>query len=261
MYGIYTHIWLFRNNPSSHWMRCLTTTYRHLAKKLHPDKPGGSAAQMEELKYAYDYLQGIVQQWIAVLDWTRCQVQCHCTLCLCLYRDKVGQCPKCFEKYGHKRGHKNCGFSKDTSYFLRFHKDDPQGKGLYWKEIAHGSTEEEAKMHVDSERLKEKGKAGHQGQNGRGKRERSKSCKLRMLSTKRCRPKCSRPSKRHAKNGSKRILPWLKASKPWFSCRYIYQSHGFYGFCSLLAPQIDRSQIGASPGTAGGCCCSTGEIF
>ena len=52
---------LFRNNPSSHWMRCLTTKFRHLAKKLHPDKPGGSAAQMEELKYAYDYLQGIVQ--------------------------------------------------------------------------------------------------------------------------------------------------------------------------------------------------------
>ena len=92
---------LFRNNPSSHWMRCLTTKFRHLAKKLHPDKPGGSAAQMEELKYAYDYLQGIVQQWIAVTDWTRCQVQCHCSLCLCLYRDKVGQCPKCFEKYGH----------------------------------------------------------------------------------------------------------------------------------------------------------------
>ena len=46
---------LFRNNPSSHWMRCLTTKFRHLAKKLHPDKPGGSAAQMEELKYAYDY--------------------------------------------------------------------------------------------------------------------------------------------------------------------------------------------------------------
>ena len=113
---------------------------------------------MEELKYAYDYLQGIVQQWIAVTDWTRCQVQCHCSLCLCLYRDKVGQCPKCFEKYGHKRGHKNCGFSKETSYFLRFHKDDPQGKGLYWKEIAHGSTEEEAKRHVDSERLKEKAK-------------------------------------------------------------------------------------------------------
>ena len=76
---------LFRNNPSSHWMRCLTTKFRHLAKKLHPDKPGGSAAQMEELKYAYDYLQGIVQQWIAVTDWTRCQVQCHCSLCLCLY--------------------------------------------------------------------------------------------------------------------------------------------------------------------------------
>ena len=36
---------LFRNNPSSHWMRCLTTKFRHLAKKLHPDKPGGSAAQ------------------------------------------------------------------------------------------------------------------------------------------------------------------------------------------------------------------------
>ena len=29
-------------------------------KIFHPDKPGGSAAQMEELKYAYDYLQGII---------------------------------------------------------------------------------------------------------------------------------------------------------------------------------------------------------
>ena len=34
------------------------------AKKLHPDKPGGSAAQMEELKYAYDYLQWRNQEWI-----------------------------------------------------------------------------------------------------------------------------------------------------------------------------------------------------
>ena len=57
---------LFRHTLSSHWMRCLTTKYGHLAKKGHPDKPGGSAAQMEELKWAYEYLQGVVEQWIAV---------------------------------------------------------------------------------------------------------------------------------------------------------------------------------------------------
>ena len=68
---------------------------------------------------AYDYLQGIVQQWIAVTDWTRCQVQCHCSLCLCLYRDKVGQCPKCFEKYGHRcRDQAERKAKKDTAWTL-----------------------------------------------------------------------------------------------------------------------------------------------
>lgn len=78
---------------------------------------------------------------------------CYCSICLEFFQRRISQCSLCLGTPKKNQGHnQKCGLSKVSSYFMRYHKE-PASRGQWYCLISHGSSEEEARMTIQGDKL------------------------------------------------------------------------------------------------------------